>query len=164
MFTRPNGSIIVHVQRDPLTDIAHFDYTWEGGDVVTVAWAVFRHTCESYPKPGERFHVGPFVLRCLAEQFEADAVIACREHPITAPLRYAWYRAGQTIGRVYRRIILTFAVWGLAWYDPSRFPSWQDVYMLMWLVPHVTRMQQWFFVRRMRRIARRVNVPFRGEF
>ncbi len=154
---KPNGRVVCTTHRNALGMMERIDYAWHGGDIIAISGDVFDYTFERIPRPGERFTIGPFTLRCIEDRFYADEIIASREHPALSYLRYVWYRSTRVIDIAYRRTIVTLAVWKLAEYSDMRIPTWRDVYALRWLVPYVDRKA----ARKLRRAVDRINKGLR---
>lgn len=128
------GSIICHTRPLPFGG-RHISYSWEGGDVIEMS-----ADCGVVPAlPGNLFRIGPFWLRALEYRYWSMTVLACRERPVKAMLYSAFYRATRALDRVYRLLIITLYVWGLARYDRARVPTWRDVKGMGKLIAWVDR-------------------------
>ena len=77
-----------------------------------------------YPKKAQ---VGPY--RLLFVEYEpclGDFALYVRQDRLGA-LRVFLYRATRWLDLVYRRLIITLAVWNMAEYHAGYIPSWRDI-------------------------------------
>ena len=129
---KPNGIIICHTRPIGLRARPFEWLEWQGGDVIAISYDLPQDAYDGIlstrdPQPGATFWLGPFLLRCLAYDFSCNRIIACRERPVKAQIYALLYRATRTLDWLYRRMVLTLAVWGMARYSPATVPSWRDV-------------------------------------
>jgi hypothetical protein len=102
------------------------EYDWQGGRVVCISRQVLGHV--SGYKPGMKvFSVGPFRLRVIDEDYRR--VYCVREGPAGWALAL-WIATYKALDKVYRRLVITVAVWGLAQWNDATVPTWRDVHVL----------------------------------
>lgn len=99
-------------------------YKWMGGRVAHIS----RHVCDTPIKVGQSFKVGPFRLRIVDYCPWDNTVKAIRIRGISR-LLYYFYRATPALEKVYRRLIITAAIWGCADYNSATVPDWRDLHM-----------------------------------
>jgi hypothetical protein len=143
---KPNAHIICHSRPIGLGSPPHITYQWEGGDVLAMSGGMGIVPA----LPGYTFWIGPYCLRAIEYQYQSDTTIAVRERPIKARAYAALYTATCGLDWMYRRAVLTLAVWGLARYDQGRVPSWRDV-------KGTARLQAWTDARHRARLLRRIE-------
>ncbi len=154
------GVIAYHTRPLPFGG-QYISYSWEGGDVIEISYPLIRDMSDGVmdtrdPRIGSVFRLGPFWLRMLDHDFARDAITAIRERPIKAQAYYMFYRATRTLDRIYRLLIITLYVWGLARYDRARVPTWRDIKCTDRLAAWVDR--RWYA--RMRRRIAKLNERF----
>jgi hypothetical protein len=126
-----HGTITATRHQGPLgLEQAH--YQWEGGRYARVRRSLLGRDDGSV-RVGEVVWAGPYRVRVIRCDFMLDAVTVVPEEP------RAWgdlltSLTAQLIERVYRRLILTAAIWGLANCDPSTLPTWRDLHVIAWAV------------------------------
>lgn len=126
--------IAMGVSRDALGGIEQVTYTWPAGSHrARIEAPTLIYLCDGvYPRVGDRLIIGPCRVRVVETNFMMRSVVVVRD----GPLWVAWLaasRAGQLADLVYRRLIITAAVWELANYDQGRVPSWRDLHAVRWL-------------------------------
>lgn len=77
----------------------------------------------------EKLIIGPYHLLKLGDKFDVDAAEYVRADKLGS-IRVFFYRITRALDLIYRRLIITLAVWKLADYDPSRIPSWRNIRLL----------------------------------
>jgi len=70
---------------------------------------------------------GPYKLRKVKDKFELNCILYINTSYPFWRLIELFYRASRWADLVYRRLIITLAVWGLADYHQYCIPSWRDV-------------------------------------
>jgi len=129
---KATGNIVVTRRANPL-GLEQYEYGWQGGDVTILNWyhareePGLRH--RDFPAAGETFWLGPFKLRVLDSDFCSLEVWVRRDGWLSWGLAKL-YIVGRHLERVYRKLVITAAVWGLARYDGYTVPTWRDVYLL----------------------------------
>lgn len=128
--------IIITEHRNPLGHIERYDYRWEGGNTAAISNSLLfkRMRTEDYIRlcSGAVFTLGPFQLRILEDDPFRDITYVARDGWRTT-LRYYFHRATRSLDLIYRRLIISAAVWGLARYDRAAIPSWRDLDLTRWL-------------------------------
>lgn len=85
----------------------------------------------SQPDIGDIVEAGPYRLKV----FEYDALFFVDTYYLTrldspiANLRVTAYRLTRWLELIYRRLIITAAVWKLAGYHGAQIPSWRDLHI-----------------------------------
>lgn len=77
----------------------------------------------------DEIQVGPYRLLKVADELATDMVLYVRKDKFGA-IRVRLYKATHLLDLIYRRAIITLAVWKLAEYHPSMIPSWRDIKLL----------------------------------
>ena len=127
------GRIIQTAHYHPFGTVERYTYQWEGGDRVIVSDAVLARLDRSWRlEHGQVITVGPWRLRVI------DRWPQIRGWYCIYETRWGWLWQAAYWGirwgeLVYRRMVLTLAVWGLADYRANYPPSWRDVGALRWL-------------------------------
>jgi hypothetical protein len=120
------GMIICQEYYDFRGGIEHREYRWEGGELAQLKlwWLTNR-----VYRPGEVFTLGSLRLRVVDDMLVGPSLVVARDgwH---ARLRYAVHHSTKWIDKIYRHLIVTAAVWGLADYNDALLPSWRDVHFL----------------------------------
>lgn len=125
------GMIVCHERYDFRGGVERRDYEWEGGELAYVDWR-FMDVAEISEAPalGDIINIGPFQLKVIDQELLwHDNYIVARNGWKTQ-LRYMLHRTTKVLDKIYRRLIITAAVWGLADYHDALVPSWRDVYLL----------------------------------
>ncbi len=139
------GRIVANIHRNPLTGgVESRSYEWHGGGIAKMdrSLAYEDGIDDVYEfERGSVFNLGPYRLRVLEVNGWDDCLIVMRDG---WQARERWMRTAtyEHLDLIYRRLILTAAVWGLT--RPNllsgelfRLPTWRDV-----LVLH--RFARWF--------------------
>jgi hypothetical protein len=71
---------------------------------------------------------GPYRLKFVEYYRAEDIGLYVRADKLGA-LRVTLYRLTRLLDLIYRRCIITLAVWGLAKYSQVSIPSWRDIYI-----------------------------------
>lgn len=142
-MTKPiaDARIVVTEHWDYSGGLERLTYQWEGGDVVCISYC-FYSALGLYPKDcrlGNVFSVGPYRLRVIwADPFSPYEVLAVRDSP-RAWRRIVGYVVSSRLESVYRRLIITAAVWTLAEYNATTVPTWRDLYVVKWVARRFSR-------------------------
>ena len=82
----------------------------------------------------KEIQIGPYRLLKVSDgHFRPDFVLYVRKDKFGA-LRVAFYKSTRLLDLIYRRLIITLAVWKLADYSPATVPSWRDIHLFKrWL-------------------------------
>jgi hypothetical protein len=138
----PNARINVTINYDGNGNRINYDYEWEGptNGIVGVTFDLLRDADPAAMKQrGDILVIGPYRLRIVGEGYMSPAVYAVRDGwNAAARVRMIWL--WHLLDKVYRRAVMTCAVWGLANRPAGVIPTWRDVYALRYLV----RAWRWF--------------------
>lgn len=104
------------------------DYEWVGKSRFAL---LSDYTLNRRVSEGEIVRIGPYVLRVIELNHYWTEHLVCRAGGWRGVLTYALFRGTRTLDRIYRRVVITMAVWGLARYrQQGHAPSWRDVHLL----------------------------------
>jgi hypothetical protein len=125
------GTMVLHQQNIEMGDDYYrmiVDAEWQGPPVTLIN----RFLLEELPdwavsSDGEMIQIGPYVLRNTGVYEPAPRAFYC--YRVDSGLEYwLWWRLCQSLDFVWRRILLTLAVWGLAqWPRQGEYPTWRHV-------------------------------------
>lgn len=109
-------------------------FVWEGDNpYVEIYDDVFVYGEIAYPEIGQVLRIGAYRVRILEKRWEYRIYVAVRENWLGIPRLYG-HKLGQRADDLYRRIILTMFVWGLADRDYQGYtPTWRDIKLVKWL-------------------------------
>jgi hypothetical protein len=120
--------IEVTQKQNALGKIEQYTYRWIGkSPYVRVSHSLLQHLAGS--GNGASVQIGPYKLLKVGDEFHIDCVLYVRSDKLAA-LRIALYKSTRLLDLVYRRLIVTLAVWNLADFHPAYIPSWRDVKIL----------------------------------
>lgn len=121
---QPNGWITEIVETRAGQIVAR-NYGWVGGQIVMVD-ARREHT----PDKGI-IQVGPYRLHVLDFIILESAFLCVRDDGPRSWLMVAIYRGSRWVDLIYRRLIVTAAVWGLAdWcFNTGELPTWRALHI-----------------------------------
>jgi hypothetical protein len=101
-------------------------YRWAGkSPYIEITWDMIR----TLYKPGDdinEIQIGPYKLLFVEDKPQWDSRLYVRKDKLGA-LRVFFYRSTRWLDLVYRRLIITLAVWGMADYHRSTVPGWRDI-------------------------------------
>jgi hypothetical protein len=118
--------IEVEVKTNPLGKREATNYKWIGkSPYVYISWELLG---EIVGIGGDTINiqVGPYKLLKIEHGYLGNVVLYVRADKLGA-LRVALYRSTRLLDLMYRRLIITLAVWKLADFSPARVPSWKDI-------------------------------------
>ena len=116
-------------RRNELGKIEQINYEWEGKSPYLL---ITRDFLDDFFRVGtdiSRVQFGPYKLLRVENDYAKDTVLYVRADRFGA-LRVALYKATRLFDLMYRRMIITLAVWNLAEYKPYVIPSWRDIKLL----------------------------------
>lgn len=122
----------IQLHRAPLSLSAEQrSYEWHGPEN-GVAWVDVWDLPPTYRRlnPGDTFSIGGLKVRILEYHPEMDRYYVVRDKGTVTALQYQAFRLLWRLDHIYRKAVLTAAVWGLATYKPHTVPHWRDVYLL----------------------------------
>lgn len=95
---------------------------------------------DAWTAPGfpEFVAVGPYQFRFLERHMTSGGAVYIPYLPFSR-FRVLLYRSTRWMDGVYRRLILTAHVWGLATYGYGTAPSWRDLKIVTWLQKKIKR-------------------------
>lgn len=133
--------IQVSEHRGPL-GLERRDYRWIGKSPVTKVdyWSMLpQFDGLDFRLVGKRVSIGPFQLRVLEFSVVEPCYTLVREdYPLWWAL-YLWHRLTPLLDLIYRRTIITLAVWKLAEYREYEIPTWRDIHALRWIAERLGR-------------------------
>lgn len=74
----------------------------------------------------DKIKIGPYPLLRVSENLAEGYVLYVRADKLGA-MRVVFYRLTRWLDIIYRRMIITLAVWGLAEYHEAAVPTWRDI-------------------------------------
>lgn len=137
MQMHADARILEHIVRNAV-GVERIEFSWEGGERVEVSYRLMQHKSVYITRRGNLLTIGPYRLRII-EGDPCRATYLCMRDGWKAHLWWGAYRASHILETIYRRLIITAAVWGLGRYVDNAFPTWRDVYMLDWLARKLGR-------------------------
>lgn len=87
---------------------------------------------ELAPASGQ-FALGPYRFR-VVERDMLSGMMICAVDNWFAPIRIGLYRSTRWLDGIYRRLIITAYVWGLATYGEWAMPTWRDLKVVQWII------------------------------
>lgn len=124
---QPNGSIKVTRHWNEVFDcVEHLTYEWEGGPILQIDYMVLDVIGLDVYRVGDRFTIGPYRLRVIENQPWYRRMIVTADNP-QSWFWIAYAKLWRVCDLIYRRSILTLAVWGLASTPRGVIPSWHDI-------------------------------------
>lgn len=127
MNIKPTGEIVATEYRDFKGGLERVEWEWQGGDLAYFSRKWIHQGIAQISR--DIINVGPFRLRIITQCWEWPGWIVAKDG-LKARLIYRIYRCVRHTEIVYRRMILTAAVWHLAEYHQVIAPSWRDIYAL----------------------------------
>lgn len=120
------------VRRSPLGKIEAENHKWVGkSPYVHISLDLVRYGEISKIDGDKEIQVGPYRL-LLVDKYIGDYHLYVRKDRFGA-LRVALYKSTRLLDLIYRRLIITLAVWGLAEYHEMTVPTWRDIKLTKWL-------------------------------
>ena len=124
------GNGYIEITRTYVDNKEYKSYKLKGGNKVDVSideiYLANMHL-KAIPK---QFTIGMYKMRVIELDYSRDVA---RCIALKTPLSYIpffVYKAGILIDVIYRRIIMTMGVWGLANYYSHTVPSWRDIKLM----------------------------------
>lgn len=115
--------------RNPLGKIETINFEWEGNSPYTWVDRTFLGDLVGLGDDRARVQVGPYKLLKIEYDYQRDAFLCVRADKFGA-LRIALYKSTRLLGLIYRRLIITLAVWRLAEFHEATVPTWKDIKVL----------------------------------
>jgi hypothetical protein len=113
------------VQTNALGKRESITYEWEGKSPYVRASHGFLYDLVSDYCP-ETLQLGPYRLLKVEDEPWLDTVLYVRSDRFGA-LRVALYKSTRLLDLIYRRLIITLAVWRLADFHEATVPTWKDI-------------------------------------
>jgi hypothetical protein len=128
--------ITVTNQYDFRGGIERRDYRWEGDSPYTrVSWIKYHEDfgIEAPLEVGQRIVIGQFHLRVVENEEWYQRSLCIREDYWLWWLPFITRPISRFAEIVYRRFIITLAVWRLADYNEAVISTWHDIHALRWI-------------------------------
>lgn len=133
----PDANIIETQHTDFRGGTERIEYEWRGGSIVDITDRyLYRAGIYGSLSIGSVVNIGPFRLIVLDYDQPRRAYTFCRTG-FKGTVKYSVYRLTKHFDFIYRRLVITAAVWGLAKYEDYSVPTWRDVYFLAWLAKRI---------------------------
>lgn len=134
MSTMNNTAFIeVTVKTNPLGKREAVNHRWVGDSAyTTIDWLVLDDMNVPLDK-AKRIQIGPYKLIEVEKEYAFGRSLYVRSDKL-GWLRVAFYKSTRLLDLIYRRIIITLAVWNLAEFSPMRVPDWTDIKAVKWIV------------------------------
>lgn len=124
--------IEVAVKTNPLGKREAVNYRWVGDSPYTrIDWNMLDEMNIAFDK-AERIQVGPYKLLEVEKEYSFGGSLYVRSDKFGF-LRVVFYKSTRLLDLIYRRTIITLAVWNLAEFSPIRVPDWKDIKALKWI-------------------------------
>lgn len=105
------------------------EYKWVGtSPYVHVSKELLEST--KWDVPEKRLRIGGYKLVVIEREFWRDCYLCVRVNNWFSWLLVYWQPTKRILETVYRRSIITLAVWGLARWDRNAIPSASDIYLV----------------------------------
>jgi hypothetical protein len=125
---RETSYILSTQRRNALGRIESVTHEWRGtSPYVRISRDLLDQV--THNEGDERVQIGPYILLKVEDQFWDASVLYVRADRLGA-LRVALYKATRLADLVYRRLIITLAVWRLADYHQAAVPTWKDIHLV----------------------------------
>lgn len=72
---------------------------------------------------------GPYVFKFMSHEEQSDCAVYVLKNP-RGYLAFFLYHSTRVLDLIYRRSIITLAVWRLAEFRRDTIPTWRDIYIL----------------------------------
>jgi len=108
------------------------EYAWVGGPECRIDCRFAREASHEVKldEQTKEIRIGPFRLKVIELDIPRCEYVCVRKDYPFWQFIFAWHRSNRLIDLVYRRSILTLAVWRLASYNPAVIPHWRDIHVL----------------------------------
>lgn len=139
---RANHWLTRNVIDNPLGAIEQYRYViapmseYKGGQIVVGISRLYLGNEIGAVKLGTVIGIGGYRFRVFDPDWLVDAYIGVQESD-AAWLLSLVYPVLSFAEKIYRRLIVTAAVWGLADYYQGRIPVWQDLHIAQWWAKRV---------------------------
>jgi hypothetical protein len=119
--------LISHERRNNLGGLENIDWEWDGGDIAAISFSIMQRG--ELKRDGDLLFIGPFRLLIVGELDFGSGYFVMQDG-WKARIKKNTYALFSKLDFVYRRLVYTAVVWGLAEYHEGVIPSWQDIYCL----------------------------------
>jgi hypothetical protein len=124
---RDTALIKFTVKTNPLGIRESLTAEWEGKSPYTyVSFFLVDRGEAMRIKGDEEIQIGPYRLLKVDTDWSMGAWLYVRKDRLGA-LRIALYKSTRLLDLIYRRLIITLAVWRLADYHQHTIPTWRDI-------------------------------------
>lgn len=113
---------------NPLGIIERREWTWEGGPEVYISPYTLDELGLS--EKSDEIKIDSYRLKKVNKERDWNHfnILYIRKDYSLWWLFIFWHRISSIFDLIYRRAIITLAVWGLADYNSAIVPSWQDIH------------------------------------
>ena len=120
------GQLIITRKVNALNMIEGYDFRWEGGPTCIIGLCSFSGSLIKWIKP-DIAQIGPYRLKLIERDYIMDRATLVR-----LDFPFWWFivfsnKMTHWLDLIYRRTIITMAVWKLANYDGAILPSWHNI-------------------------------------
>lgn len=126
------GDILVIEHRNTLGVRDAINYKWQGDDEVYLVPSLFPDEID-FTKREHILNIGPFQLYSVGFDWESGRLHAFRVRGFFWWIPVVIYKSTRIFDLIYRRVIITLAVWGLADYQQQRVPYYGDIHIMQWI-------------------------------
>ena len=120
---------------NPVGILERIEYEWKGKSPLCVISTDFLAGFGIFGK-NKIIQIGPYHLRLVDDNengcYWYQLTYIRLDYPLWWLLVF-WHRINSAFDLVYRRMIFTMVVWGLADHDPAAIPTWRDIKVVKWL-------------------------------
>lgn len=126
----PDAYIKFTVNHDDFGHRSGYDYEWDGprNGIVGVTFELLRDADPAMlRREGNTIIMGPCCLRIVGESLRGVYAIIDGRFVVFRVYRF---RLSRWLDKIYRRLIVTCSIWGLADFERGTLPTWRNVRFL----------------------------------
>lgn len=130
---KPDACLVSEVIYNALGNVERINYDWTGGEVAFLSFSDVCHLTAmgSMQKDGDVVTVGSLRLRIVDAADDSFPLgIYVMQDGLRALIKSRFYPLVRIIDLIYRRLVITAAVWNLADFNAAVIPTWKDIYLL----------------------------------
>lgn len=152
------AKILGHVRTNALGMREQTTYEWDESDGDPMArlngsaLCTFDGVVRMMTRSGDVLQLGNLRVRVITYDYCSNQYTIMQDGWRAWFSAFLWNPLTETIDLIYRRSIITLAVWGLAKFNRGAQPAWQDIYALAWIRDHIVAANK-MIVQLSRRIA-----------
>jgi hypothetical protein len=125
------GFIEVNEIRDFRGGVERREYRWSGGPIAFIHHEfLIRNNNDIKKTDDDVLVIGPFRAKIIDKELMMQWIKVVRQDYPLWWLIYLWHKYSVLFDMVYRRFIITLAVWRLADYNSMIVPTWKDIYAI----------------------------------